>query len=104
MGVVEYKNWVLSFSSDAFNDNHENENIKPSVIELDLFDGYKLTISYPTSKIIISDETNIADDFDWTRMLTPFNLNNESLVIYVSNDIKNYKLVLDKDIKSQKKQ
>jgi len=89
--VLEYKNWGLSFSSDDSN----NENMKSPVIGLGLFDGYMLTINYPDRKIIISDETNVAADLDRTWIPVPFNLDNEGLAIYMSDGIKNYKMILD---------
>jgi predicted aspartyl protease len=91
--VVEYKNWGLSFSSS--NDNKENNNIENPVIGLGLFDGYVLTINYPESKIIISDETDIAADLDKKWIPIPFHINGEGLVIDMSDGIKSYKMVLD---------
>jgi predicted aspartyl protease len=91
--VVEYKNWGLSFSSS--NDNNENNNIENPVIGLGLFDGYVLTINYPESKIIISDETDIAADLDKKWIPIPFHINGEGLVIDMSDGIKSYKMVLD---------
>ncbi|OCG60704.1 hypothetical protein A9G41_08995 [Gilliamella sp. Nev5-1] len=91
--VVEYKNWGLSFSSS--NDNNENNNIENPVIGLGLFDGYILTINYPESKIIISDETDIAADLGKKWIPIPFHINGEGLVIDMSDGIKSYKMILD---------
>jgi predicted aspartyl protease len=62
---------------------------------LGLFDGYVLTINYPESKIIISDETDIAADLDKKWIPIPFHINGEGLVIDMSDGIKSYKMVLD---------
>lgn len=94
MGVVEYNSWGLRFSSDKSN-NKENENIENPVIGLGLFDGYVLTINYPESKIIVSDETDISADLDKKWIPIPFHLNDEGLAIEMSDGIKDYKMILD---------
>ncbi|OCG71976.1 hypothetical protein A9G43_03615 [Gilliamella sp. Occ3-1] len=83
VGVVEYNSWGLKFSSDNSN-NNENENIENPVIGLGLFDGYVLTINYPESKIIVSDETDISADLDKKWIPIPFHLNDEGLAIEMS--------------------
>lgn len=94
VGVVEYNSWGLRFSSDKSN-NKENENIENPVIGLGLFDGYVLTINYPESKIIVSDETDISADLDKKWIPIPFHLNDEGLAIEMSDGIKDYKMILD---------
>ncbi|NUF50094.1 hypothetical protein [Gilliamella sp. ESL0250] len=65
------------------------------VIGLGLFDGYVLTINYPESKIIVSDKTDISADLDKKWIPIPFHLNDEGLVIEMSDGIKGYKMILD---------
>ncbi|MCT6876540.1 MAG: hypothetical protein M3Z72_10140, partial [Frischella perrara] len=63
------------------------------VIGLGLFDGYVLTINYPESNITISDDTSTDLNPNWVAI--PFDLNDEGLVVTLSDGIKNYKMVLD---------
>ncbi|WP_392551855.1 aspartyl protease family protein [Orbus wheelerorum] len=89
--VIEYKNWGMSISGD----NTENENIDIPVIGLNLFNDYILTINFPESKIIISDETDISADLNKKWIAIPFQLNGEGIVIDMSDGVKNYKMILD---------
>jgi hypothetical protein len=91
--VVEYKDWGLFISSDPTNDDSEDTNEDKSVIGLGLFDGYVLTINYPESNITISDD--ILTDLNPKWISIPFELNDEGLVVNLSDGIKNYKMVLD---------
>ena len=91
--VVEYKDWGLFISSDPTNDDSEDTDGDKSVIGLGLFDGYVLTINYPESNITISDD--ILTDLNPKWISIPFELNDEGLVVNLSDGIKNYKMVLD---------
>ena len=91
--VVEYKDWGLVISSDpTIDDSQDTDEDKP-VIGLGLFDGYVLTINYPESNITISDDTSTDLNPNWVAI--PFDLNDEGLVVNLSDGIKNYKMVLD---------
>ena len=92
--VVEYKDWGLFISSDPMdNDNSEDSNAFKAVIGLKLFDNYVLTINYPESNLTISDDTSTDLNPNWVAI--PFDLNDEGLVVTLSDGIKNYKMVLD---------
>ena len=92
--VVEYKDWGLVISSDPMdNDNSEDSNAFKAVIGLKLFDNYVLTINYPESNITISDDTSTDLNPNWVAI--PFDLNDEGLVLTLSDSIKNYKMILD---------
>ena len=90
--VVEYKDWGLYISSDQTNNSEDTNEDKP-VIGLGLFDDYVLTINYPESNITISDD--IATNLTPQWIAIPFDLNDEGLVVNLSDGIKNYKMVLD---------
>ncbi|PXZ03448.1 aspartyl protease family protein [Gilliamella apicola] len=91
--VVEYKDWGLVISSDPTIDDSEDTDEDKPVIGLGLFDGYVLTINYPESNITISDDTSTDLNPNWVAI--PFDLNDEGLVVTLSDGIKNYKMVLD---------
>ena len=92
--VVEYKDWGLFISSDPMdNDNSEDSSAFKAVIGLNLFDNYVLTINYPESNLTISDDTSTDLNPNWVAI--PFDLNDEGLVVTLSDGIKNYKMVLD---------
>ena len=92
--VVEYKDWGLFISSDPMdNDNSEDSSAFKAVIGLKLFDNYVLTINYPESNLTISDDTSTDLNPNWVAI--PFDLNDEGLVVTLSDGIKNYKMVLD---------
>ena len=91
--VVEYKDWGLVISSDPTIDNSEDSNAFKAVIGLKLFDNYVLTINYPESNLTISDDTSTDLNPNWVAI--PFDLNDEGLVVTLSDGIKNYKMVLD---------
>ena len=90
--VVEYKDWGLYISRDQTNNSEDTNEDKP-VIGLGLFDDYVLTINYPESNITISDD--IATNLTPQWIAIPFDLNDEGLVVNLSDGIKNYKMVLD---------
>ena len=90
--VVEYKDWGLYISSDQTN-NSENTNEDKPVIGLGLFDDYVLTINYPESNITISNDISTYLNPNWIAI--PFDLNDEGLVVKLSDGIKNYRMVLD---------
>ncbi|OTP92427.1 hypothetical protein B6D16_11320 [Gilliamella apicola] len=90
--VVEYKDWGLYISSDQTNNSEDTNEDKP-VIGLGLFDDYVLTINYPESNITISDD--IATNLTPQWIAIPFDLNDEGLVVNLSDGIKNYKMILD---------
>lgn len=85
----------MVFSSDSSSDNKDHKNINIPVIGLGLFDDYMLTINYPERKIIITDENDIPANLDEKWVSMPFHLNEEGLVIEMTDDIKNYKMILD---------
>lgn len=91
--VLEYKKWGLVISSD----NKERQQVEESfsVIGLDLFKDYLLTINFPERQLIISDEYNSYVMLDNTWISLPFVIEQEGIVISVSDDIKTYKMVLD---------
>lgn len=91
--MLEYKKWGLVISSD----NKERQQVEESfsVIGLDLFKDYLLTINFPERQLIISDEYNSYAMLDNTWISLPFVIEKEGLVISVSDDIKTYKMVLD---------
>ncbi|MBI0153759.1 aspartyl protease family protein [Gilliamella sp. W8128] len=91
--VVEYKDWGLVISSDPTIDDSEDTDEDKPVIGLGLFDGNVLTINYPESNITISDDTSTDLNPNWVAI--PFDLNDEGLVVTLSDGIKNYKMVLD---------
>ena len=91
--VVEYKDWGLVISSDPTIDNSEDSNAFKAVIGLKLFDNYVLTINYPESNLTITDDTSTDLNANWVAI--PFDLNDEGLVVTLSDGIKNYKMVLD---------
>ena len=91
--VVEYKDWGLVISSDPTIDDSEDTDEDKPVIGLGLFDGYVLTINYPESNLTISDDTSTDLNPNWVAI--PFDLNDEGLVVTLSDGIKNYKMVLD---------
>ncbi|MBI0104123.1 aspartyl protease family protein [Gilliamella sp. W8145] len=91
--VVEYKDWGLVISSDPNIDDSEDTDEDKPVIGLGLFDGNVLTINYPESNITISDDTSTDLNPNWVAI--PFDLNDEGLVVTLSDGIKNYKMVLD---------
>ncbi|OCG10151.1 aspartyl protease family protein [Gilliamella apicola] len=90
--VAEYKKWGLIISSDQTNKS-ENTNEDKYVIGLGLFDGYVLTINYPESNITISNDISTYLNPNWIAI--PFDLNDEGLVVKLSDGIKNYRMVLD---------
>ncbi|PXZ02337.1 aspartyl protease family protein [Gilliamella apicola] len=90
--VAEYKKWGLIISSENTNKS-ENTNEDKYVIGLGLFDGYVLTINYPESNITISDD--IATNLTPQWIAIPFDLNDEGLVVKLSDGVKNYRMVLD---------
>lgn len=90
--VVEYKNWGLSFASDN-SDTNEYDDINPNVIGLDLFNNYVLTINYPDNHVIVSDEQPMIKDDEWVAI--PFNINDEGIVINMSDGSKNHPMILD---------
>ncbi len=91
--VVEYKDWGLVISSDPTIDDSEDTDEDKPVIGLGLFDGYVLTINYPESNLTLSDDTSTDLNPNWVAI--PFDLNDEGLVVTLSDGIKNYKMVLD---------
>ena len=90
--VAEYKKWGLIISSDQTNKS-ENTNEDKYVIGLGLFDGYVLTINYPESNITISNDISTYLNPNWIAI--PFDLNDEGLVVKLSDGVKNYRMVLD---------
>lgn len=90
--VVEYKNWGMSITSDNLHTN-EYDDINPNVIGLNLFNNYVLTINYPDNHVIVSDEQPIINDDEWVAI--PFNINEEGIVIDMSDGIKNHPMILD---------
>ena len=90
--VVEYKDWGLYISSDQTNNSEDTNEDKP-VIGLGLFDDYVLTINYPESNITISNDISTYLNPNWIAI--PFDLNDEGLVVKLSDGIKNYRMVLD---------
>ena len=90
--VAEYKKWGLIISSDQTNKS-DNTNEDKYVIGLGLFDGYVLTINYPESNITISNDISTYLNPNWIAI--PFDLNDEGLVVKLSDGIKNYRMVLD---------
>ena len=91
--VVEYKDWGLVISSDPTIDDSEDTDEDKPIIGLGLFDGYVLTINYPESNLTLSDDTSTDLNPNWVAI--PFDLNDEGLVVTLSDGIKNYKMVLD---------
>ena len=90
--VAEYKKWGLIISSENTNKS-ENTNEDKYVIGLGLFDGYVLTINYPESNITISNDISTYLNPNWIAI--PFDLNDEGLVVKLSDGVKNYRMVLD---------
>ena len=90
--VAEYKKWGLIISSDQTNKS-ENTNEDKYVIGLGLFDDYVLTINYPESNITISNDISTYLNPNWIAI--PFDLNDEGLVVKLSDGVKNYRMVLD---------
>ena len=90
--VVEYKDWGLYISSDQTNNSEDTNENKP-VIGLGLFDDYVLTINYPESNITISNDISTYLNPNWIAI--PFDLNDEGLVVKLSDGVKNYRMVLD---------
>ena len=90
--VAEYKKWGLIISSDQTNKS-ENTNEDKYVIGLGLFDGYVLTINYPESNITISNDISTYLNPNWIAI--PFDLNDEGLIVKLSDGVKNYRMVLD---------
>ena len=90
--VAEYKKWGLIISSENTNKS-ENTNEDKYVIGLGLFDDYVLTINYPESNITISNDISTYLNPNWIAI--PFDLNDEGLVVKLSDGIKNYRMVLD---------
>lgn len=91
--VLEYKNWGLAISSENSRKQQGEESF--SVIGLDLFKDYLLTINFPERQLIISDEYNSYAMLDNTWISLPFVIDKEGIVISVSDGIKTYKMVLD---------
>ncbi len=83
--VVEYKDWGLVISSDPTIDDSEDTDEDKPVIGLGLFDGNVLTINYPESNITISDDTSTDLNPNWVAI--PFDLNDEGLVVTLSDGI-----------------
>ena len=90
--VAEYKKWGLIISSENTNKS-ENTNEDKYVIGLGLFDDYVLTINYPESNITISNDISTYLNPNWIAI--PFDLNDEGLVVKLSDGVKNYRMVLD---------
>ena len=95
--VLEYKSWGLFISSDLNKSNHNKKGIgtEKSVIGLDLFKDYVLTINYPENKITISDNIKGSDNLNKNWFSIPFYLSNYGLVINLFDGSKNYKMILD---------
>ena len=93
--VLEYKSWGLFMLNDRTKTDHDKEEIdaEKSLIGLGLFKDYVLTINYPESNITISNDISTYLNPNWIAI--PFDLNDEGLVVKLSDGIKNYRMVLD---------
>lgn len=89
VNVIEYKPWGLAISSN----NEKEESDDFPAIGLGLFNQYVLTLNFPKSEIIISNDINLSLDNTWVEL--PFRLMDEGLVIEMSDDYKNYQMILD---------
>lgn len=95
--VVEYKPWGLSFSRKNITVQDTYTGLNYPVIGLDLFAGYILTLDFPENKIVIADvdRNDIPSYIENQWIPLPFHVDNEGVIIEMSDGVKNYNMILD---------